>query len=49
MHHLAVETCLFQRKMGVHKFPEEDLCTYACLCGDSHIYGSLKEMSGDRL
>lgn len=49
MHHLAIETCLFQRKMGVRELPEEDPCTYTSLCRDSHVYGSLKEISKDNL
>jgi len=28
MHHLAIETCLFQRKMGVRELPKEDPRTY---------------------
>ena len=46
MHHLAIETCLFQRKVGVREFHEEDLHTYAGLCGYSHVYVGLKTNSG---
>ena len=49
MHHLAIETYLFQRKIGVREFPKEDLRTYAGLCRDSRIYGIFKEISGDKL
>ena len=49
MHHLAVKTCLFQRKMGVHVLPEEDPCTYTSLCRDSRVYGGLMDISRDRL
>jgi len=49
MHHLAVENCLFHRKMGVRELPEEDPRTYAGLCRESRVYGSLKEISGGKL
>jgi len=49
MHHLAVKTCLFQRKMGVRELPEEDAHTYAGLCRDSRIYGGLMDISRDKL
>ena len=49
MHHLAVETCLFQRKVGVRELPEEDPRTYAVLCRDSRVYGGLMDISRDRL
>ena len=49
MHHLAVETYLFQRNMVVREFHEEDPRTYAGLCRYSHVYDGLKEISGDRL
>ena len=49
MRHLAVETCLFQRKMCVREFPKEDPRTYIGLCRDNRVYGSLKEISGDKI
>jgi len=49
MHHLAVKTYLFQRKMGVHELPKEDPCTYADLCRDSCVCGGLMDISRDRL
>jgi len=49
MHHIVVETCLFQRKVDVRELPEEDLRTYIGLCRDSRVYGSLKEISGVKL
>jgi len=49
MHHLAVKTCLFQRKMGVRELPKEDLRTYASLCRDSHVCGGLMDINRDRL
>jgi len=49
MHHLAVKSCLFQRKLGVRELPKEDLRTYAGLCRDSIVYGGLMDISRDRL
>jgi len=49
MHHLAVKTCLFQRKMGVRELPKEDPRTYAGLWRDSRVYGGLMDISRDRL
>ena len=49
MHHLAVKTYLFQRKMGVRELPEEDPRTYAGLCRDNCVYGGLMDISRDRL
>ena len=49
MHHLAVKTCMFQRKMGVREFYEEDPRTYVGLCRDSRVYGGLMDISRDRL
>ena len=49
MHHLVFKTCLFQRKMGVREFPEEDTHTYASLCRDSRVYGGLMDISRDKL
>ena len=49
MHHPAVETCLFQRKVVVRELAEEDPRTYAGLCRYSRVYGGLKEISRDRL
>jgi len=49
MHHLAVKSYLFQRKIGVCEFPEEDPHTYIGLCRDSCIYGGLMDISRDRL
>jgi len=46
MHHLAIETCLSQRKMGVRKFHEEDPRTYVGLCWYNHVYVGLKTNSG---
>ena len=46
MHHLAVETYLFQRKVVVHEFHEEHLRIYASLYGYSRVYVGLKEISG---
>jgi len=46
MHHLAVETCLFQRKVVVHEFNEENPRTYAGLCGYNRVYVGLKTNSG---
>ena len=43
MHHVAAETCLFQRKVVVHEFNEENLCTHASLCGFCHVYVGLKK------
>ena len=49
MYHLAVESCLFQRKIGVRVLPEEDPRTYAGLCRESRVYGGLMNTSMDRL
>jgi len=49
MHHLAVETCLFQRNVVVRELHEEDSRTYIDLCRYGHVYGGLKEISGDKL
>ena len=49
MHHLTVETRLFQRNAVVREFHEEDLRTYAELCRYNRVYGGLKEISGDKL
>ena len=49
MHHLAVKSCLFQRKMGVRELNEEDPRKYADLCRCSRVYGVLKKISKDRL
>ena len=46
MHHLAVETCLVQRKVVVREFNEENLRTYADLCRYSPVYVGLKTNSG---
>ena len=46
MHHIAIETCLFQRKVGVREFHEVDPHTYASLCGYNHVYVGLKKNSG---
>ena len=49
MHHLAVETYLFQRNVVVDELHEEDPRTYADLWRYNRIYGGLKEISGDKL
>ena len=49
MHHVAVKTCLFQRKMGVRELPKEDPRTYVGLCKDSPVYGGLMDINRDRL
>ena len=49
MHHLAVETYLFQRKVVVRELDEEDLHTYIDLCRYSRVYGGLKDIKRDRL
>ena len=49
MHHLAVETCLFQRKVVVREFNEENPRTYIGLCGQSHVYVGFKTNSGPGL
>ena len=46
MHHLAVETYLFQRTVVVREFHEAYLRTYAGLCGYSRVYVGLKNISG---
>ena len=38
MYHLAVKSCLFQRKMGVRVLDEEDPRTYAGWCRESRVY-----------
>ena len=48
MHHIAVETFLFHRKLGVHELPKEDPRTYAGLCRDSRVYGGLMDIIRDR-
>ena len=47
MHHLVVETCLFQRKVVVREFNEENPCTYAVYV-DTVTY-MLKTNSGPTL
>ena len=49
MHHLAIETYLFQRKVVVHDFHEEHPCTYASFCGYIGVYVGLKKNSGPEL
>ncbi len=46
MHHLTIETCLFYRKVVLCEFNEENMRTYAGLCGFSHIYVGLNTNSG---
>ena len=49
MHHPAVKSCQFQRKMGVRVLPEEDPHTYAGFCRESRVYGGLMDIRRDRL
>jgi len=37
---------LFQRKVVVHEFNEDNPCTYTGLCGYSHVYVGFKTNSG---
>jgi len=46
MHHLAVKTYLFQRKVVIREFQEVYPCTYAGCCGYSRVYVGLKKNSG---
>ena len=46
MHHLAIETYLFQRTMVVCKFHKVYPCTYAGCYGYSRVYVGLKNISG---
>ena len=46
MHHLAVDTYLFQRTVVVREFHEAYPRTYAGFCGYSHIYVGWKNISG---
>jgi len=49
MHHLAVESCLFQKKVVVRDLNEEDPCTYTSLLRYSRVSVGLKKSSGARL
>jgi len=49
MDHLAVESCMFQRKVVVCSLNEEDPRTYTGLLRYSRIYVGLKKSSGARL
>ena len=49
MHHLAVESYLFQRKMVVRELNEEDPHTYTSLLRYNRVYVGLKKSSGARL
>ena len=46
MHHLAVETYLFQRKVVVREFHKAYPRTYAGLCGYSRVYDGFKKNRG---
>ncbi len=46
MHHLAIDTYLFHRKVVVREFHEEHPRTYACFCGYSRVYVGLRKSSG---
>ena len=46
MHHLVVETCLFQRKVVVREFNEDNLRAYTGLCRYSRVYVGFKTNSG---
>jgi len=46
MHHLVVETYLFQRKEVIREFHEAYPCTYTSFCGYSRVYVDLKKTSG---
>ena len=46
MHHLVVDTYLFQRKVVVREFHEDHLRIYDGFCGNSRIYVGLKKNSG---
>jgi len=45
MHHLTVDTYLFQGTVGVHEFHEAYPRTYIGFCGYSRIYVGLKNIS----
>jgi len=49
MHHLVVETYLFQRKVVIRELHEAYLCTYAGFYGYGRIYVGLKKNSGSDL
>ena len=49
MHHLAIETYLFQRKVVVHEFHEDHPHTYTGFCRYSRVYVGLKTNSGPGL
>jgi len=46
MHHLSVDTYMFQRKVIVREFHEEHMRTYVDFSGYNHVYVGLKKNSG---
>jgi len=48
MHHLAIESCLFQRLLVVCEFHMGYMRTYTGLCGYSHVYVDLEKIKDEK-